>query len=257
MKGPALRNCVEIGDCRLYLGDCYEIAPKLNDVAGAAVITDPPYGMNWNTDSTRFTGGRGPHTKQSKRIEGDAERFNPAVWLDYPAVVLFGYHHFAQQLPRGSVLVWLKKNPERLGTILSDCELAWEKGGYGVYAFRCVWSGAARETENGQHYHPTQKPVALMEWCINRNTNPGDMVLDPFAGSGSTGVACVRSGRPFVGIEKDPDYFAVAIQRIKAAYSQEAATLFDLAEAQGCRDGQNKTVAPEILLVNEGAPSCS
>jgi site-specific DNA-methyltransferase (adenine-specific) len=75
------------------------------------------------------------------------------------------------------------------------------------------------------HVHPTQKPVALMEYMIRTYTNPGDTVLDNCMGSGTTGVACANTGRKFIGIEQDPDYFEIARKRIEEAYS---ASGFDL-----------------------------
>ena len=71
-----------------------------------------------------------------------------------------------------------------------------------------------------QRYHPTQKPLELMEWVILNYTNPGDTILDPFMGSGTTGVACVQTGRNFIGIEICEEYFRIAEKRIKSAQQQ-------------------------------------
>lgn len=204
--GSAMKPYYDDGDGRvIYLGDCRVIAPLL-DVDVGLVLTDPPYGMSWDTNSRRFTNGRGSHHATAKRIIGDDADFDPSPWVEFPKVVLWGSNHYAQRLPVGSTLVWQKKNAEKFGAVLSDAELAWEKGGCGVYLFRCVWDGCARETENGEHYHPTQKPVALMRWCIERN-NPGRRyILDPFMGSGTTLVAAKNLGRACIGIEIEERY---------------------------------------------------
>lgn len=215
------------GRVRLINADCLDVRDSLPEVD--AVIADPPYGMNWNTDSKRFTGGKGCHNKTSAAIVGDDAAFDPEPWLQYPRVVLWGCNHFSQRLPVGSTLVWLKKSMDKLGVMLSDCELAWEMGGHGVYAYRCVWDGCARESENGEHYHPTQKPVRVMQWCVERNTSIGQTVLDPFGGSMTTAVACIRAGRRCIAIEREPKYFEIGIRRCKNEYDRTR--LFDRMEA--------------------------
>lgn len=205
-----------IGDCRLILGDCREILPTLGKVD--AVVTDPPYGMNWDADTTRLrTSSRTtivrPKT-QWKPICGDATPFDPQPFIAFPEAILFGCNHFGARLPVGTTLVWLKRYDAAFGSFLSDAELAWQKGGHGVYCFRDV----SLQGESLSKSHPTQKPLPLMEWCIKRVK--GSTILDPFMGSGTTGVACVRLGRKFIGIEIDPGYFDIACKRIEEAYRQ-------------------------------------
>ena len=203
----------------LYLGDCRDIAPTLTGVD--AVISDPPYGMNLNTNNSRFSGGnvasisrRGNRigTGEGIGIIGDDTPFDPAPWLEYPAVVLFGSNHFSKRLPVGTTLVWLKRHDAGFGSFLSDAEVAWMKGGHGVYAKRDLSMNSEALTRR----HPTQKPVSLMAWCMDKAKVPtGATVLDPYAGSGTTGIACLRTGRRFVGIEKCPRHFATALDRIR------------------------------------------
>lgn len=212
-----------IGDATLYLGDCRDILPTLGPVD--AVVTDPPYGMDWNTDSTRFTGGehkRGEGRADWGAIEQDAEPFDPAPWLQFPICVLWGANHYAQRLPVGSTLIWLKKAPHLYGTFLSDAEIGWSKGGHGVYAHYRQFPPPSRMAENDGAFvgHPTQKPIALMEWCITDFASKAKTILDPFMGSGTTGVACVRLERGFVGIEKKREFFDIACRRIEEAYRQ-------------------------------------
>lgn len=228
---------VVIGDATLYLGDCMDILPQIGKVD--AVITDPPYGMSFNTDSTRFSGFRNDglpprgNGRTDRLIHGDDKPFDPTPWLDFDHVVLFGSNHFSRALPVGSTLIWVKRSVQHYGTFLSDAEIAWEKGGHGVYCFYAEDSNARRRLEaNGSVFspegtaHPTQKPVALMAWCLQRNR--GHVVLDPFMGSGTTGVAAIQLGRKFIGIEKEPKYFDIACKRIEQAVAQ--GRLFDDAQ---------------------------
>ena len=216
---------VEIGNATLYCGDCLEILPTLHGVD--AVVTDPPYGMNYDTDSTRFSGGeRGRGEGRSDRaIHGDDKPFDPSPWLQFDHVVLWGWNHYADKTPRGSSLVWLKRSPQHYGTFLSDAEIAWEKGGCGTYVFYAEDSNGRRQKEltgspfGGETSHPTQKPIALMQWCLQRN--PGETTLDPFMGSGTTGVACMNLGRKFIGIEIERKYFDIACERIENAQRQQ------------------------------------
>lgn len=210
----------------IYLGDCLEIAPTLTGVD--AVISDPPYGMNLDTDNSRFSGGNtasvarrgnGIGTGGGKGIIGDAEPFDPTPWLDYPAVVLFGSNHYAQRLPVGTTLVWLKRHDAGFGSFLSDAEIAWMKGGHGVYAKRDL----SMNSEALTRCHPCQKPVPLMAWVMERAKVPtGATVLDPYMGSASTGIACLRTNRNFIGIEKDPEHFKTACARLERECNQGA-----------------------------------
>ena len=215
---------VVIGNARLYLGDCRAILPNLPKVD--AVITDPPYGMDWDTDSTRFTGGqykRGDGREDWGAIAEDSRPFDPAPWLQFPAVVMFGANHYAERLPVGTSLIWIKKADHLFGTFLSDAEVAWMKGGHGVYCYRKQFPPPSRMAENGggEVAHPTQKPIGLMAWCMERAKVPaGAMVLDPFMGSGTTGVACHQTQRAFIGIEREPKYFEIACRRIEDAQRQ-------------------------------------
>lgn len=213
-----------IGNATLYLGDCREILPTLPKVD--AVITDPPYGMDWDTDSTRFTGGqhrRGDGREDWGAIRGDSEPFDPSLWLGFPRVVMFGSNHYAGKLPVGTSLIWIKKADHLFGTFLSDAEMAWMKGGHGVYCFRKQFPPPTRMAENGgrEVAHPTQKPIGLMAWCMDRaKVESSHVVLDPFMGSGTTGVAAVTTQRQFIGIEREVKYFDIACRRIEDAQRQ-------------------------------------
>jgi DNA modification methylase len=219
-----------IGAATLYCGDCREIAPGLE--RPAAVISDPPYGMAANNDRSRFSGGHKDHNRSDVNpghiwapLIGDHEPFDPTPWVALaPICVLWGANHFACRLPVGTTLVWVKKAAHLFGTFLSDAEIAWKAGGHGVYCgeFHAPAARAADSNDGSQAtFHPTQKPVALMRWCIERAKAPaGGTILDPYMGSGTTGVAAVQMGHPFIGIEIDPGYFDTACRRIEAAQRQ-------------------------------------
>jgi DNA modification methylase len=214
----------QIGLATLYFGDNRD----LQGVCADALISDPPYGMAYDTDSTRFSGGdvkRGAGRSDWGMIQGDSTDFDPSPWLAFPRVVLWGSNHYAQRLPVGTTLVWLKKADHLFGTFLSDCEIGWMKGGHGVYAFRKQFPPPSRQAENDGKTvaHPTQKPIALMQWCLDMaKVSTDQMVFDPFMGSGSTGVACVTTGRRFTGCEIDEKHFTTACRRIENAQRQSA-----------------------------------
>ncbi len=211
----------------IYHGDCLEIAPALDY---AAVVSDPPYGMNADTDSRRFSGGKYGTTsgaagirngrnpgKNHARVVGDDEPFDPTPWIDREWVVLFGANHFAARLPVGTTLVWIKRSDDLFGSFLSDAEVAWRKGGHGVYCYRKQFPPPSRMKEVGASScpHPTQKPEGLMRWCIQRSGAPDDaVILDPYMGSGTTLVAARLEGRKAIGIEIEERYCEIAAKRL-------------------------------------------
>lgn len=207
-----------IGNATLYLGNCYEILPTLLD--DFAVVSDPPYGMNYKPKRTGgLDRGKGER-RNERRVHGDDRPFDPRPFLR-PETVLWGANHYADKLPpSGGWLYWDKKKAGTVspGFVASDGELAWTNLSGRVRFFSHLWSGVCRESEIGKHYHPTQKPIALMSWCIGLVKS--GVICDPFMGSGSTGVAAAIQGRSFIGIELDAEYFETACRRIEAEVSQ-------------------------------------
>lgn len=197
-------NPVIIGDATLYLGDCAEILPALAQVD--AVITDPPYGISAN----KQTLGKG---KKEFSRGGDWDESVPDLTLclaSAPLVCFWGGNYFTAQLPAtNDWLIWHKLND---GRSFSECEMAWTNFGRQTRHLQHHWSGEEK-------LHPTMKPLAVMHWCIKQ---AGDIqtILDPFMGSGTTGVAAVQLGRKFIGIERDPAYFEIACKRIAQAMNQ-------------------------------------
>jgi site-specific DNA-methyltransferase (adenine-specific) len=212
----------------LYLGDCIELLATLK---ADAIITDPPYGMGYNSKgrigrpgSVKSAGG--VYGREWGDIEGDDRPFDPLPLLQYgKPLVTWGANHYASRLP--DVAGWLVWDKSRGGTISkgftwSHCEMAWcSETGDCTRIFDHLWNGFRRQTEVGEHHHPTQKPVALMAWCMEQAKVPeGATVLDPYMGSGSTIIAAIRTGRKAIGIEKDPKHFKTACERIKRELAQ-------------------------------------
>jgi DNA modification methylase len=202
----------------LRLGDCLELMKGLPDASVDAVITDPPYGIAsvWKGG---FGHGWGNARAQSiVRNEWDAAAPSKETFdliLDMaPKICIWGGNYFPLPLSRGW-FVWSK--PER-GFSLAEAELAWTNQDKVIRVFDGNRSDPNRE-------HPTQKPLALMMWCVEKMTKAGDTILDPFMGSGTTGVACVKLGRNFIGMEINPTYFDIAQRRIAEAQQQIALPL--------------------------------
>lgn len=205
----------------IYLADCNEVHSELNgNVIIDSIVSDPPYGMNWNSDYTRFTNGVAQSTKNNP-IHGDSVPFDPSLWVGYDQCILWGVNHFANRVPVGTWLVWDKKRPNKRGKFLSDCEVAWMKGGHGIYLYSQVWDGFDREHERAEkRIHPTQKPVKLMEWCISRLKEPKH-IFDPYLGSGSTAIASINKKIRFTGVEIVESFAEAAVKRIEKHMEQQ------------------------------------
>ena len=201
-----------IGNATLYLGDCLEIMPLLPKVD--AVVTDPPYGIG-KDGQAKTTGGHGGR-KSHEFLGWDGTRPDKAVFDLMLSVsttqVIWGGNYFADLLPATGK--WLVRDKgQRINQ--SDGELAWTSMN-GALRIRTL--NRVELLKDGTT-HPTQKPVNLMTWCIEQ-AGKVNSILDPFMGSGTTGVACMNLGRTFIGIEREPKYFDIACERIKAAQDQ-------------------------------------
>lgn len=202
-----------IGGARLILGDCREIVPLLGEID--CIVTDPPYGMAFQSNHRNVRHARIANDDSAALLQWAAQ-----IKASHSRYVFCRWDNLAT-LPRPrSVIVWIKNN--------------WSMGDLEHEHARqtetlCFWPGPDHSFPNGRptdvvhvartgnEHHPTEKPVGLMEkvlqWTQGR-------VVDPFMGSGSTGVAAARSGRPFVGIEIDPLHYETACRRIEQAYKQ-------------------------------------
>jgi DNA modification methylase len=205
------------GGITLFLGDCRDILPHLPK--SAAIVSDPPYGMKWDTQAIFKPGKNGtgaiPLPKDYPPIYGDDEPFDPTPWLVFSQIILWGFHHFSPRLPVGSVLVWLKRYDEGFGSYLSDADLAWMKGGHGIYCKRDV------SLQGEQRVHPTQKPLSLMKWCLSFIHHAD--IIDPYCGTGTTVLAAKELGFHAIGIEIEERYLEIAVRRL----AQEVLPLCD------------------------------
>ena len=207
----------------LYCGDCLDILPHLPKVY--AVVTDPPYGMNATTanmnrgnTNCRWALSSAKSAWPTQGNEWDNEA--PKIVENFPAmfsreIIVWGGQFFSLPINR----CWLVWNKIIRNFQSSVCELAWTNLDSPVDAFDYSHGQLAHETKQ----HPTQKPEPLMRWCVSKVS--GETILDPFTGSGTTGVAAIKLGRRFIGIEINPAYCEIAKRRIMEAEEQFA--LFD------------------------------
>ena len=209
----------------LYLGDCREILPALGKVD--AVVTDPPYGIRYSPGAggRPAFGRKGVHKKFTGDdiVVGDDAPFDPVSLLEFPAEhrILWGGNHYASRLPDSQAWLFWDKHCAESGLSFAEGEFAWSDLAITAKAFRHMWNGVAKASECGQsREHPTQKPVALLHWCIKLIPPPATLILDPFMGSGTTGVAAVKLGRKFIGIEIEEKYFDIACRRVSEALKQ-------------------------------------
>jgi len=201
-----------IGNAILYLGDCRDILPTLGKVD--AVVTDPPYGIGYSSapvvgknrsDKTRYA---------ATDWDTSAPDVTPAIQMADKAIV-WGGNYFGLPASR-CWLVWHKPD---IAPSLSPVELAWTNINRNSGHYRYSISATGLERTADGNGHPTQKPLPLMKWCIGFLPD-AQTILDPFMGSGTTGVAAVQMGRKFIGIEREPKYFDIACRRIEDAQRQ-------------------------------------
>jgi site-specific DNA-methyltransferase (adenine-specific) len=224
-RGGAVNRIEQLADgVTLYLGDCREILPTLGKVD--AVVTDPPYGIDFHHSGCGTKGlwdGATPR-RHVDRIVGDQSPFDPSLLLGFENVLMWGADHFYSRLPdSGRFLAWNKLGDASDGwDSFCDVEFAWHSVDGAARIFNWKWKGIVGQKHgenNSKRDHPTQKPTALMKWCVNQ-VGDAEIILDPFMGSGTTGVAAVKLGRKFIGIEIDPKYFDIACRRISDALKQ-------------------------------------
>lgn len=215
---------VIIGDCQLYLGDMLDILPTLEDAyESMGLLTDPPYGIGAARDLRANT--------QHGNAIAPSKEYGASDWDNKPASdtqlsaarmrakyqIIFGGNYF--ELPKTSCwLVWDKLTGNNG---YADFEMAWTNLQKACRKVVWQWKGMLQHDMKNkeERVHPTQKPIAVMKWCIDQL--PDDcIILDPFMGSGTTGVACAKMGRKFIGIEIEERYFQIACKRIEEAYKQ-------------------------------------
>lgn len=218
-KGGPWERAEIIGDCLLLQGDCMEIMPFVGEVD--AVVTDPPYGIGLAGGFSGAGGFSKPIARREYKGDWDdkipdARAFDLFLKISKSAIV-WGGNYFTEILPKGEFwLVWDKQNTM---PTFSDAELAWTNIPKKSVK-RIVYNQNGLQAKEKERFHPTQKAVGVMEWCINHLPKDTKTILDPFMGSGTTLVACAKMGRMGIGIELDPDYFDIACDRVRKAYDQ-------------------------------------
>jgi len=202
-----------IGDAILYLGDCREILPTLGKVD--VVVSDPPYGMEFRSNY---------RAERHDAIANDAEEWPlqlaTSIDVTHSRYVFCRWDDLVRVVKPKSLVTWVKNNWS-MGDLEHEHARQTEVALF--YPGPDHFWPAGRPTDvieaprTGNNFHPTEKPSQLM-WAIVRWTH--GTVLDPFMGSGTTGVACAKLGRKFIGIEIEPKYFDIACRRIEQAYKQ-------------------------------------
>lgn len=212
MTDPWKRKEV-IGDCTLYLGNSVEVVERIEEVG--SLVSDPPFGMAFRSNF---------RTEKHDEIAND-KTTDLLVWAcGYP--VLHSRYVFCRwdnlvDIPKPKSLVTWVKNNWSMGDLEHEHARQTEVAAFYPGPQHDFPNGRPTDVieapRTGNNFHPTEKPVQLM-MAIVRWTR--GLVLDPFMGSGTTGVACARAGRGFIGIEIDPAYFDIACERIRKAYAQ-------------------------------------
>lgn len=246
------RTLIGSSDVQLHCGDCLEVMKGMADGSVDAVVTDPPYGIGTPHRVTLAD------CKGKRRLVGhnfgvfDEGSVSPKGWLpavvgvlNSSGVIVSFYNSLRADLLCGADVVglevvqdfhWCKSNPP---VPMRSVGFSWgTESGYVFRRLGCKHrhnDGAgispnwiiASAYERGRHVHPTQKPLSVVRWLVDHWSFPGQIIFDPFMGSGTTGVACIQTGRRFIGIEIDEGYFKIAQQRIANAIRK-----------YGGRDGQ-------------------
>lgn len=221
---------IRIGRATLYLGDCRDILPTLGEVD--AVVTDPPYGLGGSSGTINTERAKAIYANDASDTLADVrECYVPAIKaalaLAKRGAVTPGTPH-SFEYPK----------PDDIAAIIQPCVHGMSKWG------RPTWQPAllyGKDPRSGltiqpltvtisQHPdrdtgHPCPKPLATMQWMVDRASLEGETILDPFMGSGTTGIAAVQMQRDFIGIEREPSYFDIACRRIEDA--QRQGSLFD------------------------------
>lgn len=215
-----------IGAATLYLGRCEDVLPTLQRVD--AVVTDPPYGIGEAAGKNASRGNMAV-AKDYGSEDWDNQPISAEIMAAVRAAgrwnIIFGGNYYDCP-PASCWLVWDKVN----GTNdFADCELAWTNLPKAVRRIRYMWNGMIREPGAQRGDHPTQKPLEVMKWAISHLPAPADIILDPFMGSGTTGVAALQLGRRFIGVEKSPVFFEAACRRLREANGDDVGPLFGAA----------------------------
>lgn len=201
----------------IYHADCRDVLPSITPGSVDLMLTDPPYGIDHKVSAH----GERRGTFDGQRVAGDEVPFDPTHLLAYERCIIWGGNYMTDVLPPSGWIIWSKVQDNRWShgkrSTRSLAEMAWTNLHKYVALYNCFWAGSPVHRmgeERGTQLHPTQKPVALMRWIIDRYTEPGDLVLDPYMGSGPIARACKDTGRRYIGIEIEERYCEAAVGRL-------------------------------------------
>tara|TARA_B110000908_G_scaffold5463_1_gene6964 strand:+ start:1886 stop:3031 length:1146 start_codon:yes stop_codon:yes gene_type:complete len=218
-----LGDLIEIGEHRLLCGDSTDsdqVAKLMNGEKADMVWTDPPYGINEEGDRSKRGGlakGNNLPSFQDDTIQYAIDAFNQSINQDIKIQVWFGANYYCHSLPQtANWLVWDKRVEDNQRDYNSDCELAWIKSDKrSIRIFRHLWKGMLKDSERGEkRVHATQKPIELVNFCIKEYLPKAKLILDYFLGSGVCMVAAHQLNRKCYGMELDPKYCQVIIDRM-------------------------------------------
>ena len=201
-----IKKEIIIGDCRLILGDCLEVMPLVGKVD--AVVTDPPYGLGKKMQGGTWGAKEAFGGFLEWDLKADQKWVDEIISINVPTII-WGGNYFSVPASR----CWLIWNKINAVPTMADFEQAWTN----------IDKPSKRidlPVGRVEFGHPTQKPIQLIDWCLTHIPKQCETILDPFMGSGTTGVACVKLGRKFIGIELNEQYFDIACERIRKAYAQ-------------------------------------
>jgi hypothetical protein len=211
-------RCRQIGLCIVCCGDWQEVAKALPH--RAAIVTDPPYDADYDVTQPRRR-----DSQWDANYEGTDQPFDPTPWLQFPEVILLGADHYWDHLPSGGSVWWWNKTPGRKRAHFAPGEWVWLSKAGPPQDYQQLWIGQQRAGEENyvhlkRKLHPHQKPIRLMTMLVQETTAP--VVIDPFMGSGTTLAACVRLGRPCIGIDIHPGSFETACARLEKELQRRA-----------------------------------
>lgn len=210
------------GQIILHNTDCFDVMREIGDKEIDLVLTDPPYGINIDGGiGAGVCAKKSNFEKKGWDKESPKKKIFEEIFRISKNQIIFGANHFISKIPfdSSSWLVWDKDNGSNN---FADCELAWTSHKTAVRKFKWRWRGMLQENmkNKDEKIHPTQKPVALMSWCLNKYSKENDLIFDGFFGSGTTAIACIRTKRQFIGCELDKEYFEKACERIETELRQ-------------------------------------
>ena len=195
-------------------GDCLELMKEMPDKSIDLIVTDPPYGKK----ADKGTNGFG--TSKNRRYQGgwDNQRPDKQVFDEMFRIsknlIIFGANYFCDMLPFSNHWIfWDKKGDISFKNPFADGELIYTTFTSPIKRVVFKQQGFITDSKD-KRYHPTQKPSELIQMLIEQYSNEGDIILDPFLGSGTTAIACVNTNRHYIGFELDPQYYNIACKRL-------------------------------------------